>query len=60
MAAAAPKPPIDATATAAWAALKAKHDKLAEGGFSLKEEFASDPERVSKLSFTTSDLLFDL
>ena len=52
--------PIDATTTPAWAALKAHHDELAAGGFSLKEAFATDAERVSKLTFETSDLHFDL
>ena len=52
--------PIDATTTPAWAALKAHHDELVAGGFSLKEAFATDAERVSKLTFETSDLYFDL
>ena len=52
--------PIDATTTPAWAALKAHHDELVAGGFSLKEAFATDAERVSKLTFETSDLHFDL
>ncbi len=52
--------PVDATATPAWAALRAHHDELVNGGFSLKEAFASDPDRVSSLTFETSDLHFDL
>ncbi len=52
--------PIDATTTPAWAALKAHHDELVAGCFSLKEAFATDAERVSKLTFETSDLHFDL
>ena len=52
--------PIDATTTPAWAALKAHHDELVAGGFSLKEAFATDAERVSKLTYETSDLHFDL
>ena len=52
--------PVDATATSAWAALKAHHDELVNGGFSLKEAFASDPDRVAGLTFETSDLHFDL
>ena len=52
--------PIDATTTPAWAALKAHHDELVASGFSLKEAFATDAERVSKLTFETSDLHFDL
>lgn len=54
------KAPIDATATPAWAALQAHHDELVESGFHLKDAFASDPERVAKLSFDTEDLHFDL
>ena len=52
--------PIDATKTPEWAALAAHHDELVDGGFSLKEEFAADPERVAKLSFDLGDLHFDL
>ena len=54
------KAPIDATATPAWAVLQAHHDELVESGFHLKDAFASDPERVAKLSFDTEDLRFDL
>ena len=54
------KAPVDATATPAWAALQAHHDELVKSGFSLKEAFAADPERVSKLSFDMDDLHFDL
>ena len=54
------KAPIDATATPAWAALQAHHDELVESGFHLKDAFAADPERVSKLSFDMDDLHFDL
>ena len=52
--------PIDATATPEWAALKAHHDKLVADGFNLKSAFATDAERVEKLTFETSDLHFDL
>ena len=52
--------PIDATATTEWAALKAHHDKLIADGFNLKDAFATDGERVEKLTFETSDLHFDL
>ncbi|WP_417229923.1 glucose-6-phosphate isomerase [Thermophilibacter sp.] len=52
--------PVDATTTPAWAALQAHHDELVSSGFSLKEAFATDPERVSKLSFDMDDLHFDL
>ena len=51
--------PVDATSTPAWAALKAHQEELA-GGFHLKDAFASDPDRVSKLSFDMDDLHFDL
>ena len=54
------KAPIDATATPAWAVLQAHHDELVESGFHLKDAFAADPERVSKLSFDMDDLHFDL
>ena len=52
--------PVDATTTPAWSALKAHHDELVSSGFSLKEAFASDPERVGRLSFDMDDLHFDL
>ncbi len=52
--------PIDATTTPAWAALKAHHDEMVSSGFSLKEAFAADPERVKRLSFDMEDLHFDL
>lgn len=52
--------PVDATTTPAWAALQAHHDEMVSSGFSLKEAFATDPERVSKLSFDMDDLHFDL
>ena len=52
--------PIDAIATPEWAALKAHHDKLIADGFNLKDAFATDAERVEKLTFETSDLHFDL
>ncbi len=52
--------PVDATTTPAWATLQAHHDEMVSSGFSLKEAFAADPERVSKLSFDMDDLHFDL
>ena len=52
--------PVDATTTPAWAALQAHHDEMVSSGFSLKEAFSADPERVSKLSFDMDDLHFDL
>ena len=51
--------PIDATQTSAWKALAA-HKQEMDGGFSLKEAFANDPERVQKFSFDMDDLHFDL
>ena len=52
--------PIDATQTAAWAALKDHYRALQEQGISLKDWFAADPERVEKLSFEVGDLYVDL
>ena len=53
--------PIDATATPAWAALRAHRDEVFEkGGFTLKVAFAEDPDRVANLSYDLSDLHFDL
>ncbi|MCH4083251.1 MAG: glucose-6-phosphate isomerase [Olsenella sp.] len=52
--------PIDATQTPEWKALQAHYDKLQEAGINLKGWFASDPQRVKKLSFDLSDLHFDL
>ena len=52
--------PIDATQTPAWAALQKHHDELVANGISLKDWFAADPERVSKLSFDVAGLHFDL
>ncbi len=50
--------PIDATTTSAWAALKAHYAEISKN-FSLKQAFAADAERVSKLSFDVNDLHFD-
>ena len=55
-----PAAPVNITATDAWKALAAHYDELQAKGINLKELFASDPDRVSKLSFNTSDLYFDL
>ncbi|MDO4806407.1 MAG: glucose-6-phosphate isomerase, partial [Coriobacteriales bacterium] len=55
-----PAAPIDITATDAWKALAAHYDELQAEGISLKDWFAADSDRVSKLSFNTSDLYFDL
>ena len=50
--------PVDATQTPEWAALAKHRDQMV--GFSLKQAFADDPERVSKLSYEIGDLHFDL
>ena len=52
--------PVDATKTLAWEALKAHYDALQAEGISLKDWFAADPDRVSKLTFQAGDLHFDL
>ena len=52
--------PIDATQTAAWAALKQHYDELQAQGISLKDWFAADSQRVGKLSFEAAGLHFDL
>ncbi len=52
--------PVDATKTPAWEALGAHFQDLKNANFSLKEEFANDPDRVSNLSFDMDDLHFDL
>jgi len=49
--------PIDATATSAWAELEAHRSSFEPD---LRGWFASDPERVDKLSFTLADLHVDL
>ena len=52
--------PIDATQTPEWKALQDHYNKMQEAGVNLKGWFASDPQRVKKLSFDLSDLHFDL
>ena len=52
--------PIDATKTPAWVALQAHYDELQAAGISLKDWFAADPARVSKLSFDMAGLHLDL
>lgn len=52
--------PIDAVQTPEWGALLEHCDQLTEEGISLKEWFAADADRVSKLSFTAGDLHIDL
>ena len=49
--------PIDATATSAWAELEAHRSSFEPD---LRGWFASDPERVAKLSFPLADLHVDL
>ena len=55
-----PAAPVDITATHAWKALNRHYKKLTIKGIDLKEWFDTDPDRVAKLSFDTSDLHFDL
>lgn len=55
-----PAAPVDITATPAWKALAEHYAELQNQGISLKDWFAADSERVTKLSFDTSDLHFDL
>ena len=52
--------PVDATKTPAWEALGAHFQDLKNTNFSLKDEFANDPNRVANLSFDMDDLHFDL
>ena len=52
--------PIDVTQTPEWKALQEHFDALQAEGISLKDWFAADPERVSKLSFDACDYHFDL
>ncbi len=51
--------PIDIVATPEWKALKDHYDALQATGISLKDWFAADPDRVSKLSFDSPSLHFD-
>ena len=52
-----PTTPIDATTTAAWAALTSHRDALEPD---LRSWFATDPERATRLSRTVGDLHVDL
>ena len=52
--------PVDATKTAAWAALQNHYTELTQQGISLKDWFAADDKRVEKLTFDVNDLRFDL
>ena len=52
--------PVDPKSTPAWTALKVHRKGMDVRHFSLKNEFAANPNRVENFTFTTSDLLFDL
>jgi len=52
--------PVDPKSTPAWKALKVHRTGMDVRHFSLKNEFAANPNRVENFTFTTSDLLFDL
>ena len=52
--------PIDAVATPAWAALQKHYDGIKAAGIDLKSWFASDPERVAKMSFDMGEFHIDL
>ncbi len=52
--------PIDATAAPAWAALQKHYEELDAAGIDLKAWFASDPERVAKMSFDMGEFHIDL
>lgn len=54
------KAPVDPTTCPAWKALAEHKKALVAEGISLKGWFASDPERVAKLSFDVADLHVDL
>jgi glucose-6-phosphate isomerase len=51
---------VDATQTAAWQALTRHYQDLQNEGISLKEWFASDPERVDAMTFDVAGLHIDL
>ncbi|MDR1293975.1 MAG: glucose-6-phosphate isomerase, partial [Bifidobacteriaceae bacterium] len=53
-------PPIDATRTAAWAALAAHREALQTERFHLATAFAEDPTRATALTLTAGDLRVDL
>ena len=53
-------PPIDVARTSEWAALRDHHQRLQTRGLSLKQCFATDPQRVRKLSFDLGSLHIDL
>ncbi len=48
---------VDPTRTAAWKALLAHHDEVAD--LQMRELFRDDPERAARFSLTLGDLLFD-
>ncbi len=54
------KPPVDATKTEAWKQLDEHLAQLKGEGINLRQWFADDAERTSKLSFEAGDLHFDL
>ncbi len=54
------KPPVDATKTEAWKQLDEHLSQLKGEGINLRQWFADDAERTSKLSFEAGDLHFDL
>jgi glucose-6-phosphate isomerase len=48
---------VDPTRTAAWEALRAHHDEVAD--LQMRDLFHEDPDRASRFSLTLGDLLFD-
>lgn len=52
--------PVDAPQTAQWKALSEHFEKLQTSGFSLKQQFANDPQRVKRLSYSLGNLHIDL
>ena len=48
---------VDVTASAAWKALQAHHDKIA--AVTLRDLFAAEPDRVSRLGVQAGDLYID-
>lgn len=56
----APEAPVDATKTQAWHKLTTHYTTHMKNGFSLKNAFATDLQRVKKYSFEVGKLHFDL
>lgn len=52
--------PVDVTKTSEWAALEAHKAELESKGISLKDWFAADPDRVTKMTYDLGELHFDL